>query len=172
MRFLNALSEASSLIAARIIVQDVKTQYNLTEEETEKVDEHLRSVWKGESRIQQIFELELALLRCTFSDFTFEEDIDKPKPEEGAEEWSFIADLPDMYRTIFFDCKDNYEATDLLNREGVFSNTGISDPESFCSYFYFKSEREAQDFIDRLNVFCRKRLEENCQGELKCNMMA
>ena len=71
------------------------------------------------------------------------------QPENDEEEWSFTADL----RQYFAEAEvDNNTIVDLLRVRGVILPTNEADPESSCTYIYFKSGEDAFNFIFRLNT--------------------
>ena len=73
-------------------------------------------------------------------------DIFRPDEKLGEEFWTFSADLQK-----FFGDLDNNEITDLLVRRRVVMKSQ-TDPESSCSYFYFKTYEQAIAFLKRLNA--------------------
>jgi hypothetical protein len=73
-------------------------------------------------------------------------DIYRPDKKLGIDTWNFSADLQK-----FFGDLDNNEITDLLVKRRVVKKSQ-TDPESSCSYFYFKTKAQAVAFLKRLNA--------------------
>jgi len=129
--------------------------FDLSHGMIEEIDGHVREINRRRNALLKL----LKLIKSRHDGYFFTMDGDMDPPEEPAYQWGFQYNLSYDYHRIFSDCENNHDVADLLRREGVLvpGEGVIEDPESCCYYAYFRTERLAQGFLDRLNDFMIKR---------------
>lgn len=98
--------------------------------------------------------------------FDFDRDIYDEGPGEGRHRYSFAGAMITTCAPLLDDCEDNYDVTELLKKKHVVRKGTEDDPESCSVYFYFKTKKAAQSFIERFNKFLRKRYDETRRGKV------
>ena len=75
------------------------------------------------------------------------EDIRCPDTRFEINDWTFCQDL----RQFFPALSSNHEIGEELKRRNVIHRDNDADCESACTWIYFRTEKQATDFISRLN---------------------
>ena len=86
--------------------------------------------------------------------FSFERDINFfPDSYQGGC-WSFYNNMMDpKFQRFFGECGNNYDVEDLLTKARVIRVNNLKDSEYSAVGIYFRSEKAARGFIDRLNAY-------------------
>lgn len=136
---------------------EIEKLYNLSYDDKARLTRAMESYLRSIQDMRRI--VAEAERRDTKVYFTFERDINIPDGD-WSKDYSFIQNLSYDFRYLFPEWEDNYDATSALENAKVTGKNTIVDPEMCCSYFYFKTKKEAEAFINRLNKFFAKRQEE------------
>jgi hypothetical protein len=86
-----------------------------------------------------------------------EDYLSAPDPEFDIDYWGFSADLRENW--VFRDCSSNYVAVDLLKEAGLVGDD--ADLEYSCFYGRFDSKEEGLSFLEKLNAFMEKRVQDS-----------
>jgi len=87
-----------------------------------------------------------------------EYDVDR---HDWSKRWpyGFAAAMVRTCAPLLDDCDDNYDVTAKLKAAKVISRGNGTDPESCCTYVYFRDKRMGLSFIRRLNKYLVKKAE-------------
>lgn len=88
-----------------------------------------------------------------------ENDVDHHDWDTGGWPYGFAAAMVSTCRPLLDDCDDNYDVTDKLKAAKVISRGNSTDPESCCTYVYFRDKRMGLSFVRRLNKYLVRKAE-------------
>lgn len=86
-----------------------------------------------------------------------EYDVDHYDWDTGGWPYGFGGAMVSTCAPLLDTCEDNYDVTNRPKKAGVITRGNDTDPESCCTYVYFRNKRMGESFIRRFNKYLVKK---------------